>query len=143
MAAALLTVTACGLVERFTTPAAAPAARNVAANAGAPPSRARTSTLTINDGIPAYTNIAVTIRHHSPFVVRGPRFAPHATSVSAVAPDAANSIARPTATLIAAIDQVAIGYRARAPSVAWNASAAGVRRVAASLISRTMSSAIP
>src|SRR5438067_12479618 len=123
MAAALLTVTACGLVERFTTPAAAPAARNVAANAGAPtsrsstrPSRARTSTLTINDGIPAYTNIAVTIRHHSPFVVRGPRFAPHATSVSAAAPDAANSIARPTATSIAAIVQVAIGYRARAPS---------------------------
>ena len=101
-------------------------------------------TLTISDGSPVCTKIDVTTRHHSPFVVRGPMLAPQAASVSAgVGAAAANRIATPTITSIAAIVHVAIGYRARARRAASNASDAGVRRVAASLTSWKTSIAMP
>ena len=72
---------------------------------------------------PVCTNNAVTRRHHSPLVVRGPTLAPHATSVSgsAIAP-APKIMPMKTPAFTATSTGSTIGHGVRVWSASRNAS---------------------
>ena len=92
---------------------------------------------------PAFTKSEAASRHHSPFVVRGPKFPPQAMIVAgSLRAPLPITIPRNTTTLMAMIAGVTIGHGVRSLSALRNVSSWARTAVAVSFATQNLSSSV-